>query len=604
MPTQRENDRSEEAAARIEWAQRFNVRELDLSGWNLTTIPDSIAQLTQLQQLYLKNSRITDIPDSLGELAQLRGLNLSDNQITAIPSFLVELGDLQSLRLSGNRITAIPDSLSRLARLRALCLSSNQITEIPDSLTRLSQLRTLDLSDNRITAIPDSLAALENLTHLFLHGNPSLGIPPEVLGPTYFEFTQQGKPQKPPKELLAYYFAHRSGAKPLNEAKLILVGRGGVGKTSLVKTLMTGEFNQSETATEGIKISDWHCPLNPTEKVTLHMWDFGGQEMMHATHQFFLTARTLYLLVLERRGGGCDEEADYWFRLICTFGGTDAPVVIVLNKQQLAPFDVNRGAWLEKYAGNIKAFVETDCTDPTSVARLQEKIQEQLNALQSLKTRFPTRWFAIKEKLARMTADFVSFADYRALCRVNGEEDPESQDALSGFLHDLGIALNYRNDPRLRFAYVLKPEWVTNGIYALLHAFVTAKGVFTHAEAAQVLGRQGYSVEAVDFLLGLMERFELSFPLPGPRQQVLIPQLLDDQQPPEAAGFQPRECLNFGYRYAIVPEGLLPRFIVRTHHLSEPATRWKSGVILHDPASDCRALVRADAPDKQVRIHI
>ena len=52
------------------------------------------------------------------------------------------------------------------------------------------------------------------------------------------------KPPKPPKEILAYYFAQRSGAKPLNEAKLILVGRGGVGKTSLVKTLMTGEFTQ------------------------------------------------------------------------------------------------------------------------------------------------------------------------------------------------------------------------------------------------------------------------------------------------------------------------------------------------------------------------
>ena len=76
-------------------------------------------------------------------------------------------------------------------------------------------------------------------------------------------------------------------------------------------------------------------------------------------------------------------------------------------------FDVNRGAWLEKYAGNIKAFVETDCTDPKSISRLKEQIQEQLNGLESLKARFPTRWFAIKEKLARMSDDFVSFADYR-----------------------------------------------------------------------------------------------------------------------------------------------------------------------------------------------
>jgi internalin A len=427
-----------------------------------------------------------------------------------------------------------------------------------------------------------------------------------VLGPTYGEVFYQSNRRLPnrPKDILAYYFAQRFGAEPLNEAKLILVGRGGVGKTSLVKTLITGEFNQGEAATEGIKISDWPCPISPTEKVTLHIWDFGGQELMHATHQFFLTARTLYLLVLERRRGGCDEEADYWFRLIRTFGGIDAPVIVVLNKQQQAPFDVNRGAWLEKYAGNINAFVETDCADPRSLGRLKESIQGQLNTVASLKTKFPTRWFAIKEKLARMTADFVSFEDYRALCRANGEEKQENQDSLSSFLHDLGIALNYRNDPRLHFAYVLKPEWVTKGIYVLLHAFVTTKGVFTPAEAAEVLGRQGYSGDAVHFLLGLMERFELSFPLSDPGNQILIPQLLDDRQPPAASNFQLKQCLNFGYRYAIVPEGLLPRFIVRTHHLSSPATRWKSGVILHHNASDCRALVRADGPEKQVRIHI
>src|ERR1039457_306345 len=482
MPAKRENDPSEEVARRIEVARRSDAKTLDLGGLDLTAIPESLTQFAQLQLLGLRRNQITAIPDSLAQLAQL-----------------------QSLDLSSNQIAAIPDSLARLAQLQVLVLSSNQIAAIPDSLARLAQLQVLDLSDTQITSIPESLATLENLTHLFLHGNSSLGIPPEVLGPTRTDVYNHGKPPKPPKEILAYYFAQRSGAKPLNEAKLILVGRGDVGKTSLVKTLITGKFNKREKTTQGIKISDWPCPLNPTEKVTLHIWDFGGQEMMHATHQFFLTARTLYLLVLESRGGGCDEEADYWFRLIRTFGGKDAPVVIVLNKQQQAPFDVNRGAWLEKYARNIRAFVETDCVDSKSISRLKETIQEQLNTVEILKTRFPTRWFAIKEELARMSADFVSFADYRTLCRTNGVEDPENQDLLSGNLHDLGIALNYKNDPRLRFAYVLKPEWVTKGIYALLNAFVTAKGVFTPAEAERVLGRQAYSPEAVDFLLGLME---------------------------------------------------------------------------------------------------
>lgn len=180
----------------------------------------------------------------------------------------------------------------------------------------------------------------------------------------------------------------------------------------------------------------------------------------------------------------------------------------------------------------------------------------------------------------------------------------EKQTALAGFLHDLGIALNYKDDPRLRFAYVLKPEWVTDGIYALLHAFIKSKGLFSRAEAEKALAPKGYKAEAADFIMGLMEQFEVSFPLGDSQRRSLIPQLFDDQQPDEASQFDAAKCLNFGYKYEIVPEGLLPRFIVRTHHISHEKGRWKSGVILHDAENGCRALVRADSAAGLVSIHV
>lgn len=580
-------------------AQLANLQILSLGVNRITAIPGSLAQFANLTILDLSDNQITAIPDSLAKLANLRHLNLSDNRITAIPSSFAQLANLEVLTLGSNQITAIPDSLSKLTNLGDLNLSDNRITVIPDFLAQLANLTTLYLDNNQITSIPESLAHLNKLSKLYLHGNPGLGIPDEILAWSEFDKTPAS-----PKAIFNYYFAQRTDSRPLNEAKLIFVGQGSVGKTSLVKTLITGKFNSREKTTEGIKISDWSCPLAKKDNVTIHIWDFGGQEMMHATHQFFLTARSLYLLVLNRRNGGYDKEADYWFRLIRAFGGKDAPVLVVLNKQKSEPFDVNRGGWLEKYTGNIRGFAETDCTDIKTITRLKRKIQEQILALKNVKAGFARRWFTIKDELARMGTDYVTFADYRAICKKHGEDDPEKQTLLAGFLHDLGIALNYKDDPRLRFAYVLKPEWVTGGIYALLHAFVGNKGLFTRTEAEQALGKKGYQPDAVDFILGLMEQFELSFPMGDAARRILIPQLLGDQQPGLALDFKLSECLNFGYRYPIVPEGLLPRFVVRTHHLSDPALRWKSGVILRHPASGCRGLVRADAAENQVRIHI
>ena len=104
------------------------------------------------------------------------------------------------------------------------------------------------------------------------------------------------------------------------------------------------------------------------------------------------------------------------------------------------------------------------------------------------------------------------------------------------------------------------------------------------------------------FLLDLMKKFELCFTFPGDDATYLIPELLDKQEPPEAADFRPEECLNFLYRYPVIPEGLLPRFIVRTHVLSEDRPRWRTGVILTFEGN--RALVKSDPAEKQVSISV
>ncbi len=580
------------------------LHTLNLSDNHIMTIPDALGQLADLEILNLSNNQITSIPDALGQLTKLKILYIYLNQIRVIPKTLSKLAKIQVLDFSSNQITAIPDALGQLANLQTFDLSDNQITAIPEALSQMRHLQEINLSGNRLTAIPEALGQMRKLTALFLHGNPSLAIPEEILGPNWDEVNYGGKQAQAPRKILTYYFKGLVDAQPLNEAKLIMVGQGAVGKTSLVKTLSTGKFKRGEKTTEGIKISDWTCSVNGNNQVKVHIWDFGGQEMMHATHQFFLTARSLYLLVFNRRTGEWDREADYWFRLIRAFGGKDVPVIVVLNKQRLEPFDVNRGGWLEKYEHNIRGFVETDCEDAKSITELKRRIQEELQEMESLKASFPRRWFAIKDELSQMATEYVTFEGYRAICRKHGETDLAQQTSLACLLHDLGIALNYKDDPRLRFGYVLKPEWVTEGIYALLHAFVDSKGLFAHSEAEKILDPEKYSSEAVEFILGLMEKFELSFPLGDSKKRVLIPQLLGDQQPEEARIFKAAECLNFAYEYLIVPEGLLPRFIVRTHHLSEPATRWKSGVILNHRESGCRALVKTDSTEGQVRIYV
>ena len=424
----------------------------------------------------------------------------------------------------------------------------------------------------------------------------------EVLGPTRQDvLRKQAQPAKP-SDILEYYFRVRGGRRPLNEAKLILVGRGAVGKTSIVQRLVDNQFDPNEKKTEGIQITEWPLRLHGHEDVQLHIWDFGGQEIMHATHQFFLTQRSLYLLVLNGREGGEDVDADYWLKLITSFGG-DSPVIVVLNKIKEHPFDLNRRALQQKYPF-IRDFVKTDCADGTGIIALREAIERETDRLEHLRDAFPASWFTIKDQLAKMKKNYLSFDEYCAICAERGEVDAKAQEDLAGYLHTLGIVLNYKDDPRLQDTHVLNPHWVTNGIYKILNAgkLEQQQGEIRLRELSEILDASEYPVHMRRFILDLMKQFELCFSFPDNETHYLIPELLDKQEPLEAAAFTPETCLHFQYHYPVLPEGLLPRFIVRTHVLSEGLRRWRTGVIL--AFEGCSALVKADVQDKKVFIAV
>jgi internalin A len=501
-----------------------------------------------------------------------------------------------TLNLSNQALTELPESITQLSQLQSLMLDGNRLTTLPESLARLSQLQLLSLINNRLTMLPEALQKLPKLEELYLHGNEALGLPMEVLG-------SPSKSVKP-SAILDYYFRTRVGERrPLNEAKLILVGRGAVGKTSIVNRLVHETFTD-EKKTEGIKITEWSLKVGEKrDKVRLNVWDFGGQEIMHATHQFFLTERSLYLLVLSGREGVEDADAEYWLKLIQSFGGGNSPVVVVLNKIKEHPFDVNRNALQRKYPF-IREFVKTDCEDATGIEELRRVVERETDNLEHLRDAFPASWFSIKDKLAGMKKNYLSFEEYRSECATLGEEDPQAQESLAFHLHNLGIALNYKDDTRLKDTHVLNPHWVTSGIYKILNAnrLEKQKGEISLKDLPSILDAQGYPEEMHGFLLDLMKKFELCFGLEDRRGVYLIPELLDKQQPDEAGEFDPAECLNFQYHYPVLPEGLLPRFVVRTHVLSDETTRWRTGVILK--LEDNLALVRADAQERRVLINI
>jgi internalin A len=585
-------------------AKAAKSEQLDLYRGGFQIVPPEIGSLTALKRIHLERNEITHLPESIGNLINLEYLELHTNQITHLPESIGNLINLEYLELHTNQITHLPESIGNLAKLKYLYLHNNKITHLPESIGNLKNLEHLDLDNNIISCIPETIVNLSNLKRLFLQSNPITdNIPAEIIRQGWGKKSHDdGNPQN----ILGYIRDNFAGERPLHEAKLIFVGFGGTGKTSTIKCLVKDDFNKDEPQTHEVQITKWDVTLNTqaAEKIVVHTWDFGGQQIMHSTHQFFLTERSLYVLVLNGRQGKEDEDAEYWLELIRSFG-KDSPIIITLNKSNSTPFDVNRIDLRQKFPNIISdGFIPTDCEDCTGIDILKQTIIRELNKLDGLRDSFPAKWFSIKDLLAAMTDNYIEFEEYREICRSHGEDNLHNQERLASYLHLLGIALNYSDDDRLKDTNILNPHWVTKGVYRIIDSDTLKLnlGRLTRADLRQILDLQEYPASCYDFLLCLMRKFELCFRFPETEDLYLIPNLLSKQQPEITTQFEPRYCLNFRYVYPVLPEGLLPRFIVRTHYLNKTQTWWRSGTMLEFEGS--RALVKSDRVDKSISIAV
>ncbi len=530
------------------------LRVLKLTSNNLITLPFEISHLSNLRQLYLGNNKFATLPLHLKNLNSLQELYAFNNQFNKFPSVLSEIPSLEELSLSSNKISFLPPEISLLVNLRkfdlfnnplaglpasisklkslielnlsrtelhklpkfvteiktltTLKLAENSLTSLPQEIKKLNSLQILDLTDNNLSTLPIEITSLP-LSQLYLHDNPGLTLPDEVLGPTQSE-TPRRKPASP-SAILDYFFALlEQGKAPIQEVRLLLVGRGRVGKTSLLNALREKDINLEEQETPGITV----LPIDlPCAKgiARAHVWDFGGQEFLHGTHQIFLSERCVYVLVLEGRESNWENETDYWLRFIQSFGG-ESPVIVVLNKYDSHAFSVDEFRLRER-CPQIINFIKTDALTKLGIAKLRNLIAETVDQMPHVWEFVPKKWHLIKEELAKSTKSFFDYKEYQALCISKGVNEPQQQDSLAQNLHRLGIALNFRDHQRLKHTSVLKPQWVTEGIYGLLRFSQKqdCHGIFNENSLTSALPEHVYPREKHEFVMDLMEKFEVAF---------------------------------------------------------------------------------------------
>lgn len=177
------------------------------------------------------------------------------------------------------------------------------------------------------------------------------------------------------------------------EVRLIVLGDGGVGKTTLIRRLVEGQFRSDTVVTQGVHVLVWR----PTPDLQVHIWDFGGQEIYHGLSQLFFVNNAVYLLILDSRRDTGDE---YWLSLLRSLG-IYSPVIVALNKASLRTIQPNEGLLTKKYP-NITAFVETDAQTGLGIAELGRAMTSAVVKLPGWNAAWPAAWVSVRGGLSEL----------------------------------------------------------------------------------------------------------------------------------------------------------------------------------------------------------
>ncbi len=144
---------------------------LDLSGNELTALPEDLPRLHRLRIVFCSDNPFTELPAVLGRCPSLEMIGFKANRIEHVPAESLPPA-LRWLTLTDIRIEHLPEALGRRPQLQKLMLAGNRLRALPPELAACRNLELLRLSANALEAFPHWLLTLPRLSWLAMAGNP------------------------------------------------------------------------------------------------------------------------------------------------------------------------------------------------------------------------------------------------------------------------------------------------------------------------------------------------------------------------------------------------------------------------------------------------
>lgn len=565
------------AEERITEAKRSRDTYLNLSNCDLTELPKTLIELTWLKELNLSNNtNLRDLAPIKG-LVQLQLLSVAKTQVSDLEP-IKNLAQLQILNVSNTQVRNLAP-IKDLRQLKELYVFDTQVSDLAP-IKDLARLQILDVSYTKVSdlsplkpIIQKGIAAKWDVSDgkdgIFVQNCPLTNPPIEI--------SKQGN-----KAIFRYWKEQkRAGTFTLNEARLLVVGQAGAGKTSLRTKIMDAQADlpAEDKTTRGIDIETYQFPTE-AGPFDLRIWDFGGQNIQHYAHQFFLSDSVVYALVRDERRE--DGGLSYWLNIISLLG-KDSPVIIVQNQREGHGDDIKELAAIRKAFPNVQDPVKINLkrageADYRPFRDLKEAICSHAKRLPHVGRSYAASYKLLQDDLqaAGQNNHFIRLEEYEAICQQQGMTNRDTMYDFLRSYHQLGVSLWFEHDLDLENYVFLKPKWIIDALFELLYdndqrreqAIIDSQSVKNIWCGEAYRGMHG-------ILLKLMRNFEMCYEMSG-GERYLIPQ---NQPPCDIEIRESATATRVLFEYEFLPKGFLTRLICRQHHRILEPNVWNNAVI-------------------------
>lgn len=565
------------------------LTKLSINDNGLTSLPENFGKLQELEELYIINNKLNALPSSIFQLKKLKKLYVSDNNLSSLNQRYVGSSEsLEELHLLKNNLKTFPSSWCQLSNLKTLSLAENSIEELPIEIGLLGNLQNLHLDKNKLENLPLEIGLLKNLKYITLSDNPLTKITKDS---ALLEKIKENN-----NNTIGYFQERLKEQQSQWIGKLIVVGQGRVGKTSMLKVLRGENYDDEEDPTHKIEIKTLEIE-HPEEKninLQLNCWDFGAQDIYRATHQFFLTDRSLFLLIWDARVGWEQSNGKYWLKTINRIA-PEAPIILVANKIDEFPNPSIPEGELKTNFPQIQYFLEISCKkhiESEKIEELRKKIAECAVNLSVMGELLPSTWIdAIKGiRETSNNVPFLTIEDFVSKLAFEFKVLPNSVKILMEYLHDIGNIIYFPENSELNNYVILDPQWVSEYISKILDDKEVKEnnGILT-LECKQRIWK-GIDISSQNVLTSIIKQLELGCSIENTNEHILIVERITQGKPAECV--EKWNAINHDTEISIkfkfdtdIPKGMPGYFIARTNKYST-GLYWASGVLLTDSGKE------------------